>query len=123
MIQDLITQEDHLDTNGLPAGGFYTAEGLAIYWQNGPLGRGKNRKKPNGAFVETVILAAMRRLEFYQSDRFACDENKAALEHLGKALEALEARSARRDAAGLEGTHEPDADQGDSPAEDELPLT
>jgi hypothetical protein len=88
-----------------PAGGVIYATGLCVSFQNGPLGRGENRKEPNGCFVETVISAAIGRLEFYQSSQFRCPENQLALDHLHRALGALEARTATREAKGVEGTH------------------
>lgn len=93
------------DEAGNPAGGSTSGRGFAISWQNGPLGRGADRKAPNGAFVEDIIAAAMDRLEFYENSRFACDENKAAIEHLSQALEWLNLRTDRREARNVEGTH------------------
>ena len=43
------------DENGSPAGGCSYGTGWVISWQNGPLGRGNERKEPNGAFVEDVF--------------------------------------------------------------------
>jgi hypothetical protein len=80
--------------------------GLLINWQNGPLGRGEDRREPNGAFVETVIDAAKQRLEFYQQSRFACEENKAAISYLEAALEILNARTLKREKRNVEGLHE-----------------
>ena len=60
----------------------------------------------NGAFVEGVILAAKKRLEFYQASKFACPENADAISLLTKAIDVLEARTSRRVAAGTEGTHQ-----------------
>ena len=80
--------------------------GLSIDWQNGALASETGRSEPNGAFVETVILAARRRIEYYQRTKFACDENADAIDHLNGALEVLQGRTARREAAGVEGTHE-----------------
>lgn len=101
--------EHLLDEHGNPAGGVTSAMGLIVTWQNGPLGRGADRQEPNGAFVETVIAAAKDRIEFYQADeRFNCAENAAAIAALGQALDHLEARTKRREAAGVEGTHEGD---------------
>ena len=94
------------DANGNPAGGTTFGPGLCIAWQNGPLGRGDDRQEPNGCFVETVIVAAMDRLEHYQRSRFNCPENDAAIEHLGRALDVLENRTARREAQKVEGTHD-----------------
>lgn len=94
------------DDDGNPAGGTTFAPGLCIAWQNGPLGRGLDRPQPNGCFVETVIMAAIDRLGHYQRSRFNCGENAEAIEHLGRALAVLEARTARREAQMVEGTHE-----------------
>ena len=88
-----------------PAGGVIYGSGLCISFQNGPLGTGSARKEPNGCFVETVIAAAIGRLEFYQSSQFRCAENQTALDHLHRALGALEARTASRESRGVEGTH------------------
>jgi len=100
-------QEKHsLDKAGNPAGGATSGTGIKIDWQRGPLGRGKDRKKPSGAFVETVIQAAIGRLEFYeQKTAFGCKENKLALRDLKNALGWLEKRAIRREKRGVEGTH------------------
>lgn len=92
--------------DGKPNGGVVTGKGLEIEWQKGPLGRGAERKEPNGAFVETVIAAALQRLEFYQDSEFACSENASAIQNLKSALGVLEYRTMQRKAAGVEGTHE-----------------
>lgn len=93
------------DLNGNPTGGLVIGTGLNISWQNGPLGRGPQRKEPNGAFVETVISAAKTRLEFYQESKFKCEENAQALSHLEEALKILDARTKNREAREVEGTH------------------
>ena len=93
------------DNNGNPTGGHTTGMGIAISWQNGPLGRGENRREPNGAFVEGVIETAADRLRFYQSSKFACETNANALRYLELALAELEKRTADREARAVEGTH------------------
>ena len=96
------------DANGMPAGGWVRGTGLSIDWQNGPLGRGPDRKEPNGAFVEDVIAAARQRIAYYQAaagGRFACRENACALTKLDEALHWLNARTQEREARGAEGTH------------------
>ena len=99
-------KENHWnDANGNPAGGCTQGTGFTISWQNGPLGRGADRKEPNGAFVESVIAAAAGRLEFYQSSKFECAENAAALDHLKAALKILNDRTADRERRAVEGTH------------------
>jgi len=93
------------DTDGNPAGGATFGTGFAISWQNGPLGRGDDRKALNGAFVEDIIAAARDRIEFYEQSRFSCKENRDAIHHLTVALEGLNARTASREARAVEGTH------------------
>lgn len=105
-----IIQTHVIDSNGNPAGGTATGVGIAIDWQNGPLGRGTDRKEPNGAFVEGVIAAAIGRIQFYQTasgGKFACRENAIALTHLETALLWLNKRTADREARDVEGTHTP----------------
>lgn len=89
---------------GIPAGGCTYGIGFAISWQNGPLGRGPDRKAPNGAFVEDIIKAAMDRLEYYQASPFASTYNAEALVHLKAAVERLNARTAEREKRDVEGT-------------------
>ena len=91
--------------SGMPAGGSVEGTGLKIEWQNGPLGRGDERKEPNGAFVETVIAAAVQRIEYYQSTQFSCRENAIAITKLQEALHWLDHRTRRREYQGVEGTH------------------
>lgn len=96
------------DTNGNPAGGEVKGTGLNIEWQNGPLGRGAERKEPNGAFVETVISAALQRIEWYQTasdGKFKCRENAIAITKLEEALLWLDKRTRERETRGVEGTH------------------
>lgn len=97
-----------VDDAGRPAGGYVTGTGLSIVWQEGPLGRGEERVKPNGAFVETVIAAAIQRIEHYNEvadAQFRCRENSLAITHLEEALHWLNARTQRREDQGVEGTH------------------
>ena len=95
------------DDNENPTGGQVVGVGLEITWQDGPLG-GENQEAPNGAFVETVISAALQRIEFYQAasgGKFSCAENDLAIQHLGMALDALNNRTKEREARQVEGTH------------------
>lgn len=119
-----ITSNHFNDANGNPAGGITYGHGFTIAWQNGPLGRctclpvtsigGFEHAKGlcahsynrNGAFVEDIISAAIDRIEYYERSQFACEENAQALLHLRDAKDALESRTSRRVAAGVEGTHE-----------------
>ena len=86
-------------------GGTTFGTGFAISWQNGPLGRDGDRIKPNGAFVESIILAAVDRLEYYQQSRFASAYNADALISLRQALARLNDRTSDRERRGVEGTH------------------
>jgi hypothetical protein len=100
--------EHWFDEHGNPSGGVSTGTGFCISWQNGPLGRGDDRREPNGAFVEDLIQAVRQRIEFYQrcSDgRFACTENADAIAALLMAEEALDRRTRAREARQVEGTH------------------
>lgn len=89
----------------VPSGGFVEGTGLRIDWQNGPLGRDADRKEPNGAFVETVIAAALQRIEHYQTTKFACRENAIAITKLEEALHWLNSRTQKREKRQVEGTH------------------
>jgi len=104
------TATNNVDEEGMPAGGGVTAIGLSIEWQKGPLGEeGPDRLEPNGAFVETVIAAALQRIQWYQKvgdGRFACPQNSATIEHLESALKHLEDRTKDRQVRGVEGTHQ-----------------
>ena len=93
------------DADGNPAGGFTDGTGFRIAWQDGPLGRGEDRREPNGAFVEDVILAAKDRIEFYQRSKFNCAENALAIGFLDDALESLHDRTTHREERQVEGTH------------------
>lgn len=91
--------------DGDPAGGYVKGVGLSIQWQDGPLGSGDDRQEPNGAFLETVIDACIKRLEHHQSGPFSCDENQRALSRLRDALFWLTIRTQRREERGIEGQH------------------
>ena len=105
-MEQAISSRHDLDANGNPAGGITTATGIEIQWQNGPLGRGKDRKEPNGAFVESVIQAALERLQFYQNGKFKCRENALAITKLEEALHWCNHRTKNREKREVEGTHQ-----------------
>ena len=98
------------DVHDLPAGGMVDGLGLSIRWQAGPLGKeGTDRLEPNGAFVETVIAAALQRIEWYQEvseGKFACEENRQSIIYLNKVLGLLDQRTKDRQQRGVEGTHQ-----------------
>ena len=93
------------DVDGNPTGGSVKGIGIDIKWQDGPLGTGPERKSPNGAFVEGVILAAVRRLEYFQESKFKCRENAIAITKLEEALHWLNWRTMNRELRKVEGTH------------------
>lgn len=95
-----------LDEQGRPGGGSAHGVGLSVQWQNGPLGRGADRQEANGAFVEDLLAVVAHRLEVYQGTQFRCHENQVALDKVQRALRMLQERTARREAAAVEGTHE-----------------
>ena len=105
MSDDLFILND-VDLEGNPAGGTVTGKGLLVRWQNGPLGRGEDRREPSGAFVGDVLEAAAARIRFYQSGKFACRENAIALTHIETAQLWLNQRTAERERRGVEGLHE-----------------
>ena len=107
MLQDF-KYGNYEDANGNPAGGFASGTGFSITWQNGPLVDPETgeRKPPSGAFVETIIQVVIEQINYYQQSQFACEENANALASLEEALQQLQARTARREAAGVEGTHQ-----------------
>lgn len=105
-MQQTFHSANRLDADGNPAGGTVSGVGLQIDWQDGPLGRDADRLVPNGAFVETVIAAALQRIEHYNETQFRCRENSLAITHLEEALHWLQARTAKREARGVEGTHQ-----------------
>lgn len=94
------------DSEGMPMGGNTYGTGFAIGWQNGPLGRDNLRTEPNGAFVEDIILAAIDRLQYYQTTRFASIYNENAIHYLMSARTQLMLRTNDREQRGVEGTHE-----------------
>ena len=80
---------------------------ITISWQNGALGRGNEKREPNGAFVEDVIDAVIRRIAAYQDSKFACPENADALDSLRQAAKRLDDRTKSRESREVEGTHTP----------------
>lgn len=100
-----LTSEHWVDADGNPAGGCSFGPGFTISWQNGPPGRGEDRKEPNGAFVENIIIAVLDRMKFYQDSKFACERNENTIYYLIKALESQQSRTQDREERKVEGTH------------------
>jgi len=97
---------DKVDGNGIPAGGSAKGIGLSIVWQDGPVGRGGERRVQNGALVEDVLGACLSRLKFHQTTRFRCPENVLAISALEEALKWLQNRTDDREKRLVEGTNE-----------------
>lgn len=95
-----------IDQTGNTTGGWVKGVGIDIHWQQGPLGRGCNRKDANGAFVEGVLEAALQRLQVFQESKFKCRENALAITKIEEALHWLDARTRNRELRQIEGTHE-----------------
>lgn len=96
--------QNKLDTNGVPAGGFVRGIGIAIAWQEGPSGRGTDRKGQTGARVEDLLDACLSRLKYYQGTKFNCPENVLALSGLESALQWLQKRTEEREKRQVKGT-------------------
>lgn len=100
--------ENFTDEAGKPAGGVAyielpgDREVVYVKFQNGPILESGGR---NGAFVEDLLFIAKQRIEWYNAVGFSCPENLKALQGIQEALGALEARTQRRIAQGVEGTH------------------
>jgi len=105
MIDEKAVFTNASDENGNPSGGSIKGVGIDINWQDGPLGRGEDRVEPNGAFIETVMVGLIKRLEYFQDIKFRCRENAIALTKLEEALMWLQWRTKRRELEGNEGTH------------------
>lgn len=78
-----------------------------VVFQKGPI----NETGVNGCHNEDVLAIVADRLECFQDGPFACVENARALGCIYNALEALNARTHKRQAQGVEGTsetHKPD---------------
>jgi hypothetical protein len=78
------------------------AEGIAIRWQQGPIGVGLN-----GATVEGVVRAALGRLEYYQQTPMRCEQNGRAIVLLNQALAELDDRTRDRYHRGVLGREVP----------------
>jgi hypothetical protein len=81
--------------------GFSYAQNQDISFQDGPIGE----VGVNGVTNELCAAIIIDRLEGFQTSKYACPENAAALEHFRAGLAALESRTKKREARGVEGTH------------------
>ena len=74
-----------------------------LVFQHGPV----KEVGSNGTTIELVISALIARLEGFQRGPFASDYNSRAIGHLSAARQALEERTANRQARGVEGVNKP----------------
>lgn len=74
----------------------------ALMFQHGPIKDGIN-----GITNEALLAVLMDRLRGFQAGTFATNLNAVALEHLERAMKALNERTRQREERGVEGTHEP----------------
>lgn len=72
-----------------------------IHFQEGPI----LEVGTNGVTHEVLLAIVQHRLEGFQSGKFACEENAAALASIKKAMAYLKIRTENRLARGVEGTH------------------
>lgn len=82
------------------AGGPHPPE-TRLTFQNGPLLVAGN----NGISVESLLAVVIDRLEGFQSGKFACESNQAALDSTRGALHALLSRREDRQRREVLGTH------------------
>jgi hypothetical protein len=93
---------------GAPDGGVAHGYWFTLCWQRGPLRNPDGTtNEPNGAFLVDVINAVLDRLEFYKRINATHLYDDRAIELVGRAVEVLRSRIARRDRAGTLGTHIP----------------
>jgi hypothetical protein len=88
------------EPDGSHDGGVSYGDGFCISWQRGPLSEAGR----NGAFLIEVLEACRDQLAYFDSGKYACTENAAALEHLTQAIQLLEQRRQRRTDEGKLGT-------------------
>lgn len=88
-----------IDDQSNPGGGFASGPGFSISWMDSP-------GEPWGSTLEDVLEVCAQRLRFFQSSRFACQENERALAGIASAIANLELRTEIRRQRGVEGTYE-----------------
>ena len=75
---------------------------IDLLFQRGAVGA--DGSNVNGISDESLMEVLINRLKAFQAGPWACETQAAALEHLKKALAALELRTTRRQEADVEGT-------------------
>lgn len=69
-------------------------------FHEGPL---RETRDYNGVFIEDLLHVAADRLREHNETEFRCRENSLAITHIEEALHWLNARTMRREEAGVEG--------------------
>jgi hypothetical protein len=92
-----ITGFDDEGNPSLPTEGH---EGCLVLFQNGPI----KEAGLNGITQEALLAIVIDRLEAFQAGPFSSEDNAQALAHCHLALEALQTRTRKRLARGVEGT-------------------
>ena len=100
--RDIIQCANDANGDGIITGGSVDGAGIRIIWQDGPLMEGD---EPNGAFVQSVIRAALQRIQSYQASPLSCRENAMAITKLEEAPHWLQHRWDEREARGVQGQH------------------
>lgn len=96
-----LNQQAQESLDGSPATARDAAGYVNIKFQCGPI----QEHGVNGTSIENVIDLLVARLQGFQRGPFNCRENAAAIHCLLAAKAALESRTARREATGIEGTN------------------
>lgn len=84
-----------------PSTGVLMVAEQLIQFQNGPI----REHGTNGTTHEALLAILIDRVEGFQSGPYACEENASALLALQAAQGILKARTEKRLARGVEGTH------------------
>lgn len=85
--------------DGAKAGGPASDLKVRLLFQNGAI----REAGVNGLSNEGLLACVLDRLLAFQAGPYPCQENQEAAAHVKIALDALQARTARRQAAGIEG--------------------
>lgn len=89
-----------VDEHNYCLGGRTHGPGFWVQWKGGP-------DDHYNAEPEDVLEAVLQRLRFFQRGPAMCLENETAIDHVRTAIRALEMRTERREATGVEGTFAP----------------
>lgn len=100
--QHVVTTDERGAGNAYHKYEILRGKGCKIKFQKGPI----KECGINGIFQEDLLVVVRDRLKCFQEGEYACRENEEALKHVNLALDNLNARTANREARGVEGTSE-----------------